>query len=88
MGNYLDRWREYPLKGGSAPCKELHVAYTKALERAQMVPETFKIRLEGKPYYWIGHRTTKEIRDFVADNWRDCGFSVRIRGDDIYARRR
>jgi len=98
MGKYLEKWREYPTKHGPMDCKELRGLYRVAVRTAndiekKKVPhfQPWKIRARrgsrSLEFYWVSTRITKEVRDFIADNWRDCGYDVAIRKDAIYVRK-
>jgi len=99
MGKQLDRWREYPVKQGPMDCAQLRIIYQTAVKTANAViregiphyqPWRIKARRDGKSldFYWVSTRITKEVRDFIADNWRDCEYDVAIRKDAIYVRRK
>lgn len=99
MDKYLDRWREYPTKHGPMDCPQLRIIYRAAIKTATDIarkktlhyqPWKIKARRGGRSldFYWVSTRITKEIRDFIADNWRDCGYDVAIRKDAIYVRRK
>ncbi len=72
---------------------ELDRAYDKARISDRIMdkmPHFFPpiIRIGGKPFYYVGSRITKSIRDELVDNWRDYGYLVRVQGDHVYARRK
>jgi hypothetical protein len=99
MGKYLDRWREYPTKHGPMTCQEIGKLYRVAKKTANDIemkkvlhyqPWKIKAMREGRSFefYWVSTRITPTVRDFIADNWRDCGYDVAIRKDAIYVRRK
>jgi hypothetical protein len=46
------------------------------------------IKIDGKKFYWITSIPNEYERLSVADEWREHGFHVRIKGNYIYARRK
>jgi hypothetical protein len=70
---------------------ELNASYARAIKEARKGVGFIKpriIRVDSKPYYWVGHRETQVERDKVADAWRESGFNIRTRDNYIYARRK
>jgi hypothetical protein len=99
MGKHLDRWREFPVKQGPMDCSQLRIIYRAAVKTADTIekkkvphfqPWRIKVRRGDKSldFYWVSTRITREVRNFVADNWRDCGYDVAIRKDAIYVRKK
>lgn len=87
---------QYPPK--TATCYDLIKAYPSLRKDAQawqrrhpqhpayVAPAV--IRIHGLPYYIVGYQSNHKICEFVADKWRVCGFNVRIKDNNIYARRK
>lgn len=90
-GKHTDNWERYPVPLLSTA--ECNASYDRQVKGLRAVPTFAKNnglikKFGGKNYYAVTWRKTQDIRDFIADNYRDAGFSVRVQGDVIYARRK
>jgi hypothetical protein len=81
----MDRWIEFPAKPAS--CTELNAHYNEVVQLAKKDP-FYKKYFGGVAYYFVTFRYNREIRDFVCDNYKDCGFKIKVVGDNIWAKKK
>lgn len=81
----ISKWDVYPAKRST--CTELRAHY-KTIVEVSKSNRFFKRIIWGTMYYFAGARESADVRQFVAANYMDCGFKVKIIKNEIWVKKK